>query len=102
MKKQIRLRPRLYALILVAWFPVHAVFAAETIQSLGTPPITQPTTLSLYSMSGGLKLSANSVGSSTNLLYATYPPGPSPVNSGGFGGKTPLNALGAPAPAPVA
>ncbi|MGO9111357.1 MAG: S8 family serine peptidase [Thermoguttaceae bacterium] len=93
---------REFAILSAACLSTRAVFAAETMQPLGAPSISQPTSLSLYSMAGGLKLSAASTGGGVNLLYVPVSSISGPVSSGILNGQAPLNSPGAPAPLPVA
>ena len=93
---------RQFAILLAASISNLAVFGAETIQPLATTSVSPPTSPTLYSMAGGLKLSAASAGGSMNFLSVQNLPLSGTVNSGAFNGLTALNAPGAPAPLPVA
>ncbi|MGA2031996.1 MAG: S8 family serine peptidase [Thermoguttaceae bacterium] len=93
---------RQFAVLLAASVCTHAAFGAETIQPLGTSLVSPPSSPTLYSMAGGLKLSAASAGGSVNLLYVQNPAISGAVHSGVLNGQVPLNSPGAPAPPAVA
>ncbi len=92
---------RQFTMILTAWSSTFAVFGDETIRPLGTSSVSAPTTPTLYSMAGGLKLSAASPGGQPNL-YVQNPLLSGSANAGGFSGQIPLNSPMGPAPPPVA
>ena len=94
--------PRLLAILLAACFFAHSALGAVPIQPLGTPSVPSPTSPTLHSIIGGLKLSAASAGGSLNLLYVQNPLLSAQVNSGVFSGQTATNSPSGPAPLPVA
>ncbi len=93
---------RLLAIVLAACVWVRAAVGAVPIQSLGSSSVPSPASPTLYSIAGGLKLSAASAGGSLDLLYLQNPSISGAVNSGVLSGQTARNSPSGPAPLPVA